>query len=232
MGINAIAGGNESRRRQRELDRQERENQLWYDRRYNEVGRETQVGQRMLEKMREAQRERMASVSGKSAVMGGSNAVSAAESAAANKAIGDTVGKIDAQQEARQDAIEKDYRQTKRSISNARINASIADSKRKADAASQTSAMVGSLAMGLDGGSGKSSGIKSASAPSVDAQSGANTSSGVQKIQRVAAAYSQQPKVAGGVSLKENPASAGKKVFETPNLTEAYKRQQEEERKK
>ena len=157
MGINAISGANESRKRKAELDRQERENQAWYDRRYNEAGRERKGARRALEAMAEAQRERMASVRGKSAVMGGSNAIAAAESAAANRAIGDTVGRIDAAQEARQDAIERDYRQTKRSISNARVNASIAQSRNLANAASQASAIAGSIVAGLDSRGGSSS---------------------------------------------------------------------------
>lgn len=154
-GVNALLGAAERRRQQRMLDAEERKNRLWYDRRYNEEGRETAVGQRMLEKMREAQRERMSSVAGRSAVMGGSSAVSAAESAAANKAIGDTVGQLDANQEARRDRIEQQYRQRDAQISAQRANLSAQQQANLANAATQASAIGAQIAAGAASGSGK-----------------------------------------------------------------------------
>ena len=154
-GVNALLGAAERRRQQRMLDAEERKNRLWYDRRYNEEGRETAVGQRMLEKMREAQRERMSSVAGRSAVMGGSGAVAAAESAAANKAIGDTVGQLDANQEARRDRIEQQYRQRDAQISAQRANLSAQQQANLANAATQASAIGAQIAAGAASGSGK-----------------------------------------------------------------------------
>ena len=154
-GVNALLGAAERRRQQRMLDAEERKNRLWYDRHYNEQGRETAVGQRMLEKMREAQRERMSSVAGRSAVMGGSGAVAAAESAAANKAIGDTVGQLDANQEARRDRIEQQYRQRDAQISAQRANLSAQQQANLANAATQASAIGAQIAAGAASGSGK-----------------------------------------------------------------------------
>lgn len=154
-GVNALLGAAERRRQQRMLDAEERKNRLWYDRRYNEEGRETAVGQRMLEKMREAQRERMSSVAGRSAVMGGSGAVSAAESAAANKAIGDTVGQLDANQQARRDRIEQQYRQRDAQISAQRAGLSAQQQANLANAATQASAIGAQIAAGAASGSGK-----------------------------------------------------------------------------
>ena len=155
-GVNALLGAAERRRQQRMLADEERKNRLWYDRRYNEQGRETAVGQRMLEKMREAQRERMSSVAGRSAVMGGSGAVAAAESAAANKAIGDTVGQLDANQEARRDRIEQQYRQRDAQISAQRAGLSAQQQANLANAATQASVIGAQIAAGAASGSGKS----------------------------------------------------------------------------
>ena len=155
-GMNALLGAAERRRQQRMLADEERKNRLWYDRHYNEQGRETAVGQRMLEKMREAQRERMSSVAGRSAVMGGSGAVAAAESAAANKAIGDTVGQLDANQEARRDRIEQQYRQRDAQISAQRANLSAQQQANLANAATQASVIGAQIAAGAASGSGKS----------------------------------------------------------------------------
>lgn len=154
-GMNALLGAAERRRQQRMLADEERKNRLWYDRHYNEQGRETAVGQRMLEKMREAQRERMSSVAGRSAVMGGSGAVAAAESAAANKAIGDTVGQLDANQEARRDRIEQQYRQRDAQISAQRANLSAQQQANLANAATQASVIGAQIAAGAASGSGK-----------------------------------------------------------------------------
>lgn len=154
-GMNALLGAAERRRQERMLADEERKNRLWYDRSYNEQGRETAVGQRMLEKMREAQRERMSSVAGRSAVMGGSGAVAAAESAAANKAIGDTVGQLDANQEARRDRIEQQYRQRDAQISAQRANLSAQQQANLANAATQASVMGAQIAAGAASGSGK-----------------------------------------------------------------------------
>lgn len=154
-GMNALLGAAERRRQERMLADEERKNRLWYDRHYNEQGRETAVGQRMLEKMREAQRERMSSVAGRSAVMGGSGAVAAAESAAANKAIGDTVGQLDANQEARRDRIEQQYRQRDAQISAQRANLSAQQQANLANAATQASVIGAQIAAGAASGSGK-----------------------------------------------------------------------------
>ena len=73
QGINAILGARQAARQQRELDKQERDNQAWYDRRYNEVGHERADAQRLLTKMAEAQRQRTLDAAGRSAVIGSSS---------------------------------------------------------------------------------------------------------------------------------------------------------------
>lgn len=171
-GINALIGAAKERARRRALAKRERENQLWYDRRYNEVGRERGDAQRLLTKMREAQRDRMDRVAGRQAVMGGSSAVRASEQESANKALGDTVSQIDAAQESRRDKIEQQYLSRKDAISNARDKLDLAHQTNLANAATQASAIGAQLAASAVGGGGKSGESSDASVASSSSDGG------------------------------------------------------------
>lgn len=152
---NALSGAAAERRRRSALAKRERENQSWYDRRYNEVGHERADAQRLLTKMREAQQARMQRAAGSSAVVGGSSASKAAEQQAANKAMGDTVAQIDAAQEARKDRIEQKYLSRKDAIADARAHLDLAHQQSMANAATQASGIAANLAASV--GSGKES---------------------------------------------------------------------------
>lgn len=151
QGINAILGARQAARQQRELDKQERDNQAWYDRRYNEVGHERADAQRLLTKMAEAQRQRTLDAAGRSAVIGSSSAIRAAGQQADGKAMTDTVAQIDAAQEARRDKIDAQYNATKQAISKARAGLAAQQAANIANAATGA-AMAGAqiAAAGLD----------------------------------------------------------------------------------
>ena len=122
---NFISQAKEARKRRRALDERERENEAWYNRKYNEVGAESASAQRALTAMRDAQRQRMNRASGAAAVSGASSESVAAEKAAANNAIGDTVSAIAARDDARKERVEDEYRRERRAIENARDNISL-----------------------------------------------------------------------------------------------------------
>lgn len=151
-GINAIMGARKARAEQRALAKAERENQQWYDRRYNEVGRERADAQRLLTRMREAQSDRMSRAAGANAVVGGSSARVASEQAAANKAVGDTISQIDAAQEARRDKIEGQYLSRKDNLRNARMRSLAADKANLANAATQAGLIGANIAASAIGG--------------------------------------------------------------------------------
>lgn len=85
-------------------------NDLWFNRRYNEVGTERADAQAALTAMRDAQAQRMANMAGRSAVMGSTNAMRAAEQNAQNQAIGKTIQGINVDSANRKTAIENSYR--------------------------------------------------------------------------------------------------------------------------
>lgn len=154
---NFISQAKEARKRRRALDERERENEAWYNRKYNEVGTESATAQRALTAMRDAQQARMNRASGAAAVSGASSESVAAEKAAANKTIGDTVSAIAARDDARKERVDNEYRREKRAIGNARDNISLQKQQNMAAATSQALNTVGNIiALGGEmGGSGK-----------------------------------------------------------------------------
>ena len=160
QAFNAVRGAAARRAAERELRSQEERNRLWYDRRFNEVGRERADAVRALERMRELGDERMRNARGRVAVSGGSGAVLGAEAAAVNREIGKTVGNIDASQEARRDNVERDYRAEERRLSNARVGLSNNDVSQAATAGNMASALGAQVAASdLSGGLSKSSAV-------------------------------------------------------------------------
>ena len=162
---NFISQAKEARKRRRALDERERENEAWYNRKYNEVGAESASAQRALTAMRDAQRQRIDRASGAAAVSGASSESVAAEKAAANKAIGDTVSAIAARDDARKERVEDEYRRERRAIENARDNISLQKQQNTAAATSQALNTAGNIiALGgeIGGSGGKNDGQRQA----------------------------------------------------------------------
>lgn len=173
---NFISQAKEARKRRRALDERERENEAWYNRKYNEVGTESASAQRALTAMRDAQKERMNRASGAGAVSGASSESAAAEKAAANKSIGDTVSAIAARDDARKERVDKEYRREKRAIEDARDNISLQKQKNTAAATSQALNTAGNIiALGGDigGSGGNKSGQRQAPTATTSANAGA-----------------------------------------------------------
>ena len=157
---NFISQAKEARKRRRALDERERENEAWYNRKYNEVGTESAAAQRALTAMRDAQQQRMNRASGAAAVSGASSESVAAEKAAANKTIGDTVSAIAARDDARKERVDDEYRRERRAIENARDNISLQKQQNMAAATSQALNTAGNI-IAIGGEMGGSGGNKS-----------------------------------------------------------------------
>lgn len=147
-GITALGGARAARQKSRELAKQERENNAWYDQRYNELGTERADAQAALSAMRAAQAQRMSAARGASAVMGASAGSVAAEKAGANLAMAQTIGQINASAEQFKQGIENTYLQKKNDISNQRMNMYQQQAENLAQAGSQMSKMGASIAGG------------------------------------------------------------------------------------
>lgn len=102
----------------RNLQQQQRENQSWYDRRYNEDVTQRADAQRILTMTNENIRQRNRAAAGTQAVMGGTEESVAAAKAANNEALADATSQIAAAGERRKDAIEQQYLATKQNLNN------------------------------------------------------------------------------------------------------------------
>ncbi len=122
----------------RNLEDQRKENQNWYDRRYNEDATQRADAQRILAKTEEAYRARNRQAAGTAAVMGGTEESVAATKAANAQGLADAVSRIDVAAESRKDGIEQQYQQTDRKIQN-QLN----------DMEQQRAAAIGQAAQGV-----------------------------------------------------------------------------------
>ena len=154
----SIAGGiaNRKARKKQEqmLAQQQRDNQAWYDRKYNEDPTKRADTVRLLTQMQEQIKNRNRSAKGRQAVMGGTEDSTTAVKEANNKTLADTTSQIVAANEARKDAIEQQYQQNKRSIQGQQMQM---ESEKSADTANVVSGVAGTaanIAATLDSGGG------------------------------------------------------------------------------
>lgn len=92
-----------------QINNQLKDNQNWYDRRYNEDATQRADAQALLTRTEESIRNRNAAAAGAQAVMGGTEESVAAAKEANNKALSDAVTNIAVNADARKDQIEQQY---------------------------------------------------------------------------------------------------------------------------
>ena len=156
----SIAGGiaNRKARKKQEqmLAQQQRDNQAWYDRKYNEDPTKRADTVRLLTQMQEQIKNRNRAAKGRQAVMGGTEDSTTAVKEANNKTLADTTSQIVAANEARKDAIEQQYQQNKRSIQGQQMQMEAEKSADTANVAAGVAGTAANIAATLDSGSGKS----------------------------------------------------------------------------
>ena len=154
----SIAGGiaNRKARRKQEqmLAQQQRENQAWYDRRYNEDPTKRADTVRLLTQMQEQIKNRNRAAKGRQAVMGGTEDSTTAVKEANNKTLADTTSQIVAANEARKDAIEQQYQRNKRSIQGQQMQMEAEKSADTANVAAGVAGTAANIAAALDAGMG------------------------------------------------------------------------------
>lgn len=161
LGVaSSIFGGISARKARRKQERmlaqQEKENQAWYDRKYNEDPTKRADTVRLLTQMQEQIKNRNKAAKGRQAVMGGTEDSTTAVKEANNKTLADTTSQIVAANESRKDAIEGQYQARKDAIQNKRIGL---EAEKAADTASVAAGVAGTaanIAATIDGGLGKS----------------------------------------------------------------------------
>ena len=126
LGIGAsifggISASKAMKKIKRNLEGQMKDNQNWYDRRYNEDATQRADAQRILTITNENIRQRNRQAAGTQAVMGGTEESVAAAKAANNQALADAASQIAVNGERRKDQIESQYLQTKAEL-NEKLN--------------------------------------------------------------------------------------------------------------
>ena len=156
----SIAGGiaNRKARKKQEqmLAQQQRDNQAWYDRKYNEDPTKRADTVRLLTQMQDQIKNRNRAAKGIQAVMGGTEDSTTAVKEANNKTLADTTSQIVAANEARKDAIEQQYQQNKRSIQNQQMGIEAEKSADTANVAAGVAGTAANIAATLDSGRGSS----------------------------------------------------------------------------
>lgn len=106
-----IAASKAMKKVKNNIEDQKRDNQNWYDQRYNEDATQRADAQRILTQTQEAIRNRNRQAAGTQAVMGGTEESVAAAKAANNQALADATAQIAVNAENRKDQIEQSYQQ-------------------------------------------------------------------------------------------------------------------------
>lgn len=120
----SIAGGlisrrkakREKKRAQAVLDQQKRDNENWYDMRYNEDYTQSATAQSLLNRARQYAEEQYKRAAGAAKVGGATTESVATAQQAGNKMIADAMGQIAAQDEANRSAVDSQYMQTKNDL--------------------------------------------------------------------------------------------------------------------
>lgn len=164
LGVaSSIFGGISARKARRKQERmlaqQEKENQAWYDRKYNEDPTKRADTVRLLTQMQEQIKNRNKAAKGRQAVMGGTEDSTTAVKEANNKTLADTTSQIVAANEARKDAIEGQYQARKDAIQNKRMGLEAEKAAGTASVAAGVAGTAANIASTIDGGLG---GVKKA----------------------------------------------------------------------
>lgn len=111
-----ISASKAMKKMKQNIQNQMRENQDWYDRRYNEDATQRADAQRLLTMTEDSIRKRNQAAVGAQAVMGGTDESVAAAKEANSQALSDTTSNIAAAADQRKDAIEQQYMATKSNL--------------------------------------------------------------------------------------------------------------------
>jgi hypothetical protein len=157
LGVaSSIFGGISARKARRKQERmlaqQEKENQAWYDRKYNEDPTKRADTVRLLTQMQEQIKNRNKAARGRQAVMGGTEDSTTAVKEANNKTLADTTSQIVAANESRKDAIEGQYQARKDAIQNKRMGLEAEKAAGTASVAAGVAGTAANIASTIDSG--------------------------------------------------------------------------------
>ena len=133
-----------------QINNQLKDNQNWYDRRYNEYATQRADAQALLTRTEESIRNRNAAAAGAQAVMGGTEESVAAAKEANNKALSDAVTNIAVNADARKDQIEQQYMNKKGELQDKLNNLTMQGAQNTAQAVNGVASVGNDIAGILD----------------------------------------------------------------------------------
>ncbi|WP_337418175.1 hypothetical protein [Prevotellamassilia timonensis] len=133
-----------------QINNQLKDNQDWYDRRYNEDATQRADAQALLTRTEESIRNRNAAAAGAQAVMGGTEESVAAAKEANNKALSDAVTNIAVNADARKDQIEQQYMNKKGELQDKLNNLTMQGAQNTAQAVNGVASVGNDIAGILD----------------------------------------------------------------------------------
>lgn len=133
-----------------QINNQLKDNQNWYDRRYNEDATQRADAQALLTRTEESIRNRNAAAAGAQAVMGGTEESAAAAKEANNKALSDAVTNIAVNADARKDQIEQQYMNKKGELQDKLNNLTMQGAQNTAQAVNGVASVGNDIADILD----------------------------------------------------------------------------------
>lgn len=156
----SIAGGiaNRKARQKQEqmIAQQQKENQAWFDRKYNEDPTKRADTVRLLTQMQEQIKNRNKAAKGRQAVMGGTEDSTTAVKEANNKTLADTTSQIVAANDARKDNVENQYRARKSQLQGQQMSLEAEKAADTANAVAGVAGTAANIAAAVDSGGGKS----------------------------------------------------------------------------
>ena len=156
----SIAGGiaNRKARQKQEqmIAKQQKENQAWFDRKYNEDPTKRADTVRLLTQMQEQIKNRNKAAKGRQAVMGGTEDSTTAVKEANNKTLADTTSQIVAANDARKDNMENQYRARKSQLQGQQMSLEAEKAADTANAVAGVAGTAANIAAAVDSGGGKS----------------------------------------------------------------------------
>ena len=145
----AIFGGSKASKAAKEANRlieqQQKDNQAWFDRRYNEDYSQTAEAQNLMNYAREQAEKQFRRAEGAAAVAGATDESVAMAKQSANEMLAQTASNIAAQGTAGKDAIEQQYQNTKNSLTQQQVANLQQKAQNISAAAGQASSAFGSI---------------------------------------------------------------------------------------
>lgn len=148
--VGGITSAKAGRKARKQVKKRLRENEDWYNRRYNEDATQRADAQALLTRTEEIIRDRNKAAAGRQAVVGGTDASVASTRAANSSAIADTNAQIAAQGEARKDQIEEQYMARRDELNDKLENQDLQRSQNIATSTGNLLSSAGSIAAALE----------------------------------------------------------------------------------